>query len=209
MTQPLDRNCNLPQIGALDREAGEFWVSNPFALQQKRHNLSAYERNRFYLNCPGQPFLNASYSSQADIDADSRAAIAADFNNDGKPDLLVSSAGGGVLRLFHNRFPQTTNYVRFDLVGTHSNRSAIGARLLARCGGRQIVRDLFPTNACQGMAPAEMLIGVGKAEQIDHLTVRWPSGKIQQFDNLPVNTTITLSEGNDDYQAALPEAAQQ
>ncbi len=176
------------------------WEGNVFRLVTGGSNLSAYERNRLYLNAPGQSFVDASFASSADIDSDSRSAIAADFDRDGAPDLLVGSAGGGVLRLFRNRFPRNMRRVRFELVGTRSNRPAIGARLIAHCGERQIVRDVFPANASMGMAPVEMLMGVGEVERIDSLTVRWPTGKTQQFKDLPVDSEITITEGDAEFE---------
>lgn len=200
MTQPLDRGCKLPEIGKVDREAGELWVGNPFALIDGRNNLSAYERNRLYLNRPGEAFVDASFASRVDIDSDSRTPIAADFDRDGAPDLLVGSAGGGVLRLFRNRFPDDVNRVRFELVGTHSNRAAIGTRLIAYCGDRQIVRDVFASNPCQGMAPVDMLVGIGNADAIDRLEVRWPDGQRQEFVDLPADRQITITEGSSEFQ---------
>ena len=202
MTQPLNRQCQLDEMGDVDREAGELWVSNPFALIDGRNNLSAFERNRLYLNRPGEPFVDASFASNADIDADSRSAIAADFDRDGAPDLLVSSAGGGILRPFQNRFPQTAKRVRFHLVGTKSNRAAIGARLTLHVGKHTIVRDVFPPNSCQGMGPVELLVGVGDAEEISKLVVRWPDGRNQEFRTLPTGRKITLTEGESEFQTA-------
>ena len=42
MTQPLNRNCWLPQLGEIDHEAGEFWVENPFVMQQRGMNLGFF-----------------------------------------------------------------------------------------------------------------------------------------------------------------------
>ena len=143
MTQPLDRSCMLPQLGEMDDEHGEFWVENPFLLPQLGKNISAYEKNRMFLNMSGGAFLDASFASQADIDSDSRSVIASDFDKDGYCDLLVGSDGGGPLRMFRNSFPWQTRRVRLRLVGKISNRTALGSRVILECGGRQIVRDLF------------------------------------------------------------------
>ncbi len=202
MSQPLDRGAALPALGAVNRDAGEFWVSNPFQLAPEGKNFSAYERNRVYLNLGGKSFLDASFASRADIDSDSRSVIAADFDGDGAPDLLVGSVGGGPLRLFRNQFPRTLHRVRLDLVGTRSNRAGIGARVVAHCGGRQIVRDLFPANGFMGSGPAEMILGVGEAKQIDRLTIRWPDGTVQELKHLPVDRRITVTEGRPDIQVS-------
>lgn len=197
MSQPLDRHCKIEALGELDEEAGEFWVENPFMMMGIRANLSSYERNRAFLNVDGKSFIDMSFASAVDIDSDSRSVIAADFNRDGATDLLVGSVGGGPLRLFLNRFPQQ-NSTRIQLVGVQSNRAAIGSRVVAHVGSGRIVRDLFPVNGFMGQGPAETILGLGSAARIDRLEVRWPTGKIQVFENLPATTRLSIVEGQDD-----------
>jgi len=198
VSQPLDRNAQLPELGPVDREGGEFWVKNPFNIPASGNNLSAYERNRLFLNIGGEQFLDASFASAADIDSDSRAVIASDFDRDGAPDLLVGSVGGGPLRLFLNRFPPA-NRVRVELVGVASNRSCVGSRVVVEAGGRQIVRDVFPRNGGTGQGPVELIFGLGQAKRVDTLKVRWPTGKTQIFEQLPVNREITITEGQSEF----------
>ena len=196
VSQPFDRSCSLPAKGKLDHELGEFWAENVFAMPANRQNLSAYESNRVFLNHAGHDFVEVSFASQAALDSDSRSVIAADFNQDHRPDLLVGSVGGGALRLFLNEFPDAGNRVRLELTGTQSNSVGIGCRVIAVCGKQQIVRDVFPANGFMGQGPAEVLIGIGDAEQIDQLIVRWPTGDSQSFDAIPGNSTITITEGS-------------
>jgi hypothetical protein len=159
-----------------------------------RQNLSAFERNRLFLNVDGASFLDASFASAVDLDSDSRSVVAADFNRDGAADLLVASAGGGPLRLFLNRFASGRR-VAIQLVGTAGNRPAIGARLVAHVGTRRIVRDVFPANGFMGQGPAEVLLGLGSARQIDRLEVRWPGGQTQTFADVPTGGRVTIVEG--------------
>ena len=193
MSQPHDRLCQLDAIGEIDTEAGEFWVKNPFQMPNERENLSAFERNRTFLNLDGNSFIDVSFASGADIDSDSRSVVAADFDLDGATDLLVGSVGGGPLRLFLNRFPKA-NYARIRLEGSESNRAGIGARLTATVGSRKLVRDLFPHNGFMGQGPAEIVLGLGDAKTIDRLEVRWPSGKMQVYHNLAANKYFLLKE---------------
>jgi len=188
---------SIPAQGEIDSQAGEFWVENPFTMPQQRENLSAYERNKVYINRGGERFVDLSFESGADIDSDSRSVVVADFNRDHKPDLLVGNVGGGPLRMFVNRIDNASNRVKLNLVGVESNHSAIGARIIAQCDDRRIVRDVFAANGFMGQSPPKMLLGVGAARQIDQLEVRWPSGVVQQFSDVPVNCDITLTEGDD------------
>ena len=149
VSQPLDRTRTLPELGDLDEELGEFWTGNAFAMPGNGDNLSAYERNRTYINDDSGSFIDASFASAMDLDSDSRSVVAADFNRDGATDLLVGSVGGGPLRLFLNRFAKG-NFVRIQLVGEESNRPAIGTRLIAQAGGLRIIRDVFPANGFMG-----------------------------------------------------------
>jgi hypothetical protein len=193
VSQPHDRLCQLDAIGEIDKEAGEFWVKNPFEMPNAQENLSSFERNRTFLNLDGNSFIDVSFASGADIDSDSRSVVAADFNLDGATDLLVGSVGGGSLRLFLNRFPKA-NYSRIRLEGAESNRAGIGARLTATVGARKLVRDLFAHNGFMGQGPAEIIFGLGEATVIDRLEVRWPSGRTQVYQNLAANRYFLLKE---------------
>lgn len=198
MTQPLDLTLSIAPKGDIDTDAGEFWVENPFTMPDKRHNLSAYERNKVYINHQGKKFIDLSFESGADIDSDSRSVVVADFNRDNAPDLLVANVGGGPLRLFENRIGNHANRIRVQLVGVDSNRAGIGSRVIAHCGERQIVRDNFAANGFMGQSPPELILGIGNSDAIDKLEVRWPSGTVQVFENVPANHDITITEGEND-----------
>lgn len=196
MSQPLDRTRTLPKLGALDEELGEFWAGNAFSMPRNGDNLSAYERNRLFLNKgDGGSFLDASFASGVDIDSDSRTVVAADFDRDGRPDMLVGSVGGGSLRLFLNRHATAAARVAVELQDANGNPAGSGCRVILEIGNERIVRDIFATNSCLGQAPAELLVGVGSAAQIDKLTVRWADGTREVHQAVPVNGRCRVRRG--------------
>jgi hypothetical protein len=146
VAQPCDRGCKLSAPGPVDAKLGEFWADNPWTLAIN-NNLSSYERDRAYLNVDGKAFLEISYLTGADNEGDGRCAVAADFFNTGRLDVIIRQIGGGPLVLYENRFPQK-HYLEVSLRGSQnsgpsghkSNRHGIGARLTAVAKGRALVR---------------------------------------------------------------------
>jgi hypothetical protein len=196
VSQPCDRTCTVNLPGTLDPKLGEFWVGNPWEIVREGHNLSAFERKRMYLNAGGREFLDVSHLSGADNDGDGRGVVAADFRNTGMPDLIVRQVGGGPLMLYENRFPPA-HYLTVTLRGDKSNRRGIGARLTAEVNGRKIVRELFPSNGYLAQAPAQVLFGLGPDAKVDKLTVRWPSGRVQELTGIAADRHVVIDESKD------------
>ena len=186
----------VPAPGKLDKSLGEFWVNNPWQIVAHGHNLSAFERNRVFLNAKGKDFFDISHLTGADSDGDGRSVVAADFRNVGMQDLLVRQAGGGPLLLYENRLPRKS-YLAVSLRGRASNRRGIGARLVAVVNGQQQVRELYPANSFMSQAPSLVHFGLGDAEKVDSLTIRWPSGKVQVLKGLRGNRHVVIEEGRE------------
>lgn len=195
MAQPFDQKATCSAAGSLDTRLGEFWLENPW--DPTEHNLSAYERNRVLLNTRHAAFADISHAcGGADMDSDSRSVVAADFNDDGMPDLLVRSSGGGPLRLFLNDFPQAGS-IRISLRGTESNAQGIGARLTAFVGEQKIHREMQTINCFLGQSPAELTFGLKDAQSMDRLEIRWPSGLQQTVNDLETGLHYVITEGHD------------
>ncbi len=194
MSQPFNRGASVPAPGAVDSSLGEFWVTNPWDIVDKGHNLSAYERKRAFLNVGGTGFVDISYLTGADSDGDGRSVVAGDFRNDGRLDLVLRQVGGGPLRLFENQFPKA-HYLTVSLRGRASNRLGIGARVTATASGRTQTRELYPHNSFHSQMASRLHFGLGDATQIDRLTVRWPSGAVQTLENLAADRHVMITEG--------------
>ncbi|HSQ54635.1 MAG TPA: CRTAC1 family protein [Gemmata sp.] len=186
----------MQQPGSLDPKLNEFWVGNPWGIALAGHNLSSFERNRMYLNFGGKEFVEVSHLSGADSDGDGRAVVAADFRNSGMLDLIVRQVGGGPLLYFENRLPKS-HYLTVTLRGNRSNRQGIGARLVAEVNGRKIVRELFPACSYRSQTPSQVHFGLAKDTKIDRLTIRWPSGLVQELTAIAGDRHVVIDESKD------------
>jgi hypothetical protein len=174
----------LPSPRQLDDGIGEMWVENIADFESAgEFNLSMYERNRVFMNGGRGALVDASFVSGADITSDSRAVAVGDIDEDGRPDLLVRSAGGGAIRLFRNK-TTSGDSVLVTLEGSRSNSQGMGARLVLEVGDRALYREHFPANSLMAQSALETIFGVGDAEGPFKLTVTWPSGAVQTLDDV-------------------------
>jgi len=194
VSQPSQRGARIAAPAKLDASLGEFWAENPWEIITKGHNLSAYERDRLFLNVSGGDFADVSGLSGADSDGDGRSVVAADFRNNGQLDLLVRQVGGGPLRLFENQFPRR-HYLEVSLRGTKSNRLGIGSRLVLEAGGRRQVREVYPINSFRSQGPIRAHFGLGESPKVDRLLIRWPAGEEQDLRDLAGDRHIVVEEG--------------
>jgi hypothetical protein len=193
VSQPCDRACTIPAPGKVDKSLGEFWVENPWEIVKQGHNLSCFERKRTWMNIRGNNFIDLSYLTGADNDGDGRCVVAGDFRNNGRQELLVRQVGGGPLYLYENNFPQR-HYLKVSLRGHQSNRLGVGARLKAVANGQQLVREMFPVNSYRSQMANLLHFGLGDAERVERLEIRWPSGKVQVLTDLHADAHIVVDE---------------
>lgn len=125
-----------------------------------------------------------------------RGMVRADFNRDGLPDLAMSCIGEPIC-LLKNRITTSNNWVALDLIGDgrSSNRNAIGATAKVEWVGGS--RTFFVIGGGSYLSANERIlhVGMGAASKIDRVTIRWPSGKVQQFSDLPAKSRWRLREG--------------
>jgi len=203
VSQPYNREAKVCLPNKLDSSLNEFWVDNPWQIVSQGHNLSAFERKRIFWNAQGNNFLDISHLTSADDDGDGRCAVAGDFRNIGRMDVITRNLGGGVFRLYENNFPQR-HYLKVTLRGTKSNRQGIGARMVAHAAGKQVVREMFPLNTFHSQMPNLMHFGLGDASKVDRLEIRWPSGQVQELRDLPADQHVVITEGDPAPEKVVP-----
>ena len=201
MSQPFDSSCKIPPPGTPNEKLGEFWEESPWTIASNE-NLSAFERNRFYINFYGENFFDMSFVSGTDTDGDGRSVISADLDNDGMNELIVRQVGGGPLKIFKNNFPKL-NYIKISLRGVESNSFGIGSKIEINSLGKSYVRELYPINTYRSQSPSLAHFGLNEIKVIDEIKIYWTSGKIQSFSNIDVNQHLIITEGNKDYEAFI------
>ena len=143
-------------------------------------------------------FMDVARPTGADCIKDSRGVAVADFNGDGRLDLLINN-NNATPTLYLNNVAKSGNAVVIELKGMRSNGDAIGARVRLTVAGKTMMRQV---EAGSGYASEMMLpvhFGLGAGGTIEAVEITWPSGLIQTFDKLETaawnNSKVTIEEG--------------
>jgi hypothetical protein len=123
----------------------------------------------------------------------SRGLAAGDIDNDGDLDLLITNNSGRPNLLLNEG--GTANAILVRLIGTKSNRSAIGTRLTLTADGHRQVREVQSGSSYLSQNDLRAHFGLGQSNRAERLEIRWPSGATELVENLPANHVITVREG--------------
>lgn len=122
-----------------------------------------------------------------------RGLALGDLDGDSRPDLVIVNMNDQA-SVLANDGPRG-NYLNVRLEGRKSNRSAIGAQVTVSAGGRRQVQELASGGSFYSQHSFTLHYGLGAAERIDSVEVRWPSGAKSQRQNIAANATLRLVEG--------------
>jgi hypothetical protein len=123
----------------------------------------------------------------------SRGCAFGDFDNDGDVDILIVNLNEPP-SLLRNDVQQTHHWLKVKLIGTKSNRSAIGARVLARYGGRVQAQEVLSQSSFYSSNDPRLHFGLGSAVSAD-LEIVWPNGNKESYPSVPCDKLVTLQEG--------------
>lgn len=124
----------------------------------------------------------------------SRGCAFGDFDNDGDLDVLIVNMNEPP-SLLRNDLQQKQNWIKVKLEGVKSNRSAIGARVLAHYGGKAQAQAVHSQSSYYSCNDSRLHFGLGGFSSVD-LDVYWPNGLHEQYKGLAANRLITLREGS-------------
>ncbi len=131
----------------------------------------------------------------------SRGCAFGDFDNDGDLDVLIINLNEPP-SLLRNDVSGSNHWIKVRLIGTQSNRSAIGARVVALYGGKQQAQEVISQSSYGSTNDRRLHFGLGPEEKAD-IEIRWPSGAKQKFAGLAANRLWIIREG-----AEKPEVVQ-
>jgi Tfp pilus assembly protein PilF len=185
-------------------------------------SIASRQRNVFLRNDGHGGFDEISGALGLDLDQDGRSFAVLDIDRDGDPDLVVMAARQAPqLRVFRNDFGMDlppdqppprlrrpaealrakaeggSHKVAVRLVGTKSNRDAIGARVVVETDRMRRTKIVQAGSGFLSQHSKELLIGLGTSERIVKLTVNWPSGETQVLTDVPLNTRLRIIEAGE------------
>ena len=174
-----------------------------------KSSFSGHERNRLFISERGQAFRDLSGVSGLDSDKDGRVFVKWDFDRDGWMDIAVANNNRPLVNLYRNDLGsqgQTRppgQFIAIRFVGgnrtaepntEYSARDGVGAKVTLAAGTLKLVREHHAGEGMASQNSATMLIGIDSNTQVDQISVRWPSGKTQQIQQVASGSLLTFYE---------------
>jgi enediyne biosynthesis protein E4 len=165
---------------------------------EKKVPSEAYANPRLvYRNLGGNRFEDVSHLAGPAI-AQRHASMGAafgDFDNDGDVDVLIMNQNE-LPSLLRNDYTGTNNWIQIRLEGKKSPRDAAGAAVTVEVPGHKQTAAVLSQSSYVSVNDSRLHFGLGAAKRADRITVRWPSGLVEEFGPQQPNRTVVLIEGS-------------
>jgi hypothetical protein len=156
-------------------------------------SLAGYQSKRVWLNDGNGQFQEVAQFVGVTDRLDGRAVALADLDNRGALDVLIANQRGPLL-LYRNQVAPDRHWIAFELEGTRSNRSAIGAQVRVYWNGQEQLQELLAASGFAAQNQRRLHFGLGHHAQVDRVTIRWPSGQEQTLERPQVDQAIRVRE---------------
>ena len=167
--------------------------------------LTRLEPNRFFHNNGDGTFTDRTAMTPfARLGNKGHGVTFVDIDNDGDLDVYAQLGGHYPGDMAYNAFYRNlrgnrNHWLEIELTGVKSNRFAVGAQVTVKAGGVLFYREVKGSEGFGSTDPYRVHIGLGKAEKLDSVEIRWPTGTSQKFSDVPVNKIISLREGAESW----------
>jgi hypothetical protein len=164
----------------------------------KKHLGSTYPEPRIlYRNNGNGTFSDISAEAGPGITEmhAGRGLAVGDLWNDGRLSAVISNMNDHP-SLLVNQVRSANHWIGLRTIGTKSNRDGIGARIMVKVGGRNLVDEVRSGASYASNNDQRVHFGLGAATKIDWVQIRWPSGLTERFEGLAVDTIHTIKEGS-------------
>jgi hypothetical protein len=180
--------------GALDLVIANGHIDD--TVRNIRGNVGYAQPPQIFLNRGAGTFRDASLDVGPDFGQPrvGRGLAYGDFDCDGDLDLLLTTNHGPAY-LFRNDQRTGNNSIRFRLLGTQSNRDAIGATVRIEYAGISRSRMVKSGSSYLSQSELPLTFGLGKDDHVGRITIQWPNGRAEEFKNLPSGKTYECVEG--------------
>jgi hypothetical protein len=155
-----------------------------------------YRNPRMLLrNLGGGKLENASTSSGPGVTDphSSRGCAFGDFDNDGDVDIVIMNMSEPP-SLLRNDTRNGNHWLKLKLIGTVSNRSAIGASVVITAGGKRQRQDVLSQSSFYSQSDLRLHFGLGSAAAAETVEIRWPLGRMQTLHNVQADRILTIRE---------------
>ena len=158
--------------------------------------ISYAQRNFLFENLGNGTFAEVALESGSGFGVEkvSRGAAFGDYDDDGDVDILVLNVDE-TPTLLRNEGGNRRHWFSLSTVGMQSNRDGIGARILVEAGGVRQIREVGAGSSFLSHNDLRVHVGLGEAEKVERLEIRWPSGLVQEFSDLQADRFWVLTEG--------------
>jgi ASPIC and UnbV./FG-GAP repeat. len=156
-------------------------------------SLSGYQQKHVWLNDGAGKFVDVAQAVGVRDTYDGRSVALADLWNRGVLDVIVANERGPLL-IYKNNVAPGEDWIEFQLEGTKSNRSAIGAQVTLSWNGEEQIQEVSGGSGFAAQNDRRVHFGLGKNPKIEKAVIRWPSGKVQTLTSLAPDKLYKIEE---------------
>jgi hypothetical protein len=196
----------------------DFFVANGHVYPEadlRAPELSYKQQNRVYRNDRGT-LVDVTEQAGPGLarKASFRGAAFGDVDGDGDVDVLVTALDESPSLLVNQRVEparaaaaepaRAPHWLLLSLQGSGRNRAAVGARVVAECGGTRQLRQLRAGGSFASSSDPRVHFGLGALASLDRLTITWPGGRTQTFEKVAADRALFLREGGELVERSKP-----